>query len=50
MTTSDKGVDNQYFDLNKKKVLKKGILYIIRELAVGNPSAIEGQTTNILIS
>ena len=37
-------------NLNSSQVFDNFLLYIIREHAVGNPSAIEGQTANILIS
>ena len=36
-------------NLNSSQVFDNFLLYIIREHAVGNPSAIVGQTANILI-
>ena len=54
------GVEDCYFivvyhpscqprNLNSSQVFDNFLLYIIRENAVGKPSAIEGQTANILI-
>ena len=55
------GVEDCYFivvyhpsyqprNLNSSQVFDNFLLYIIREHAVGKPSAMEGQTANILIS